>query len=359
MSSKLQRWVDLLAALLRRNFPVTFAELAREVPAYGRPDQKAEARRRMFERDKDELRGLGIPIETRDISDGELGYALARVEFYLPYLALLREGRVSPVRRSDRYGYRSLPILAFEPDELTAIADAAARVRELGVESLAADARSALRKLGHDLPLPSSKDTPRNVRIGPAGRGADGVFDLFAAALKARKRVTFTYRSMERDSSDRRVIEPYGLFFLGKHWYLAGVEPGQPVVKNFRLSRASEPEMNERAPGTPDYVIPKSFRLADHARSRQAWELGSGDVVEVTVRVARRSGVAAPLLRLGRAVTGGAELRKFQVRRPDAFVRWILGFGGAAVIVEPEGMVAEYRAAAAAALAVYEPGGAA
>jgi predicted DNA-binding transcriptional regulator YafY len=68
--------------------------------------------------------------------------------------------------------------------------------------------------------------------------------------------------------------------------------------------------------------------------------------------------VAAPLLRLGRAVAGSPGLRRFQVRRPEAFVRWILGFGGAAAIVEPAALVEEYRRVAAAALAVYEPGGA-
>ena len=60
---KIQRWIDLLAALLRRRFPAPLEELAREVPGYDTGQNKA-ALRRTFERDKDELRAFGIPIET-------------------------------------------------------------------------------------------------------------------------------------------------------------------------------------------------------------------------------------------------------------------------------------------------------
>src|SRR5215218_3261582 len=87
---KLQRWTDLLAALLRRRFPATFEELAREVPAYADADRRPEALERMFERDKDELRDFGIPIRAELSSDGEThGYRLAATDFYLPYLAVV------------------------------------------------------------------------------------------------------------------------------------------------------------------------------------------------------------------------------------------------------------------------------
>jgi proteasome accessory factor B len=69
---KIQRWIDLLAALLRRHYPATFEELIRDVPAYG-GSQSQDARRRMFERDKDELRGFGVPIETMRALDRGAG----------------------------------------------------------------------------------------------------------------------------------------------------------------------------------------------------------------------------------------------------------------------------------------------
>ncbi len=95
MAQKIQRWLDLLAALLRRNYPIPFEELIRDVPGYQDPEQAPETRRRMFERDKDELRAFGIGIKTHDLGDNETGYGLDRKEFYLPYLEVLADGRMA------------------------------------------------------------------------------------------------------------------------------------------------------------------------------------------------------------------------------------------------------------------------
>ena len=338
---KLQRWVDLLAALLRRNYPARFEELVAEVPGYN-TGQKFETRRRMFERDKDELRSFGVPIETRDVGEGELGYLLPRTGFYLPYLAVLQDGRPTTPSKVDRYGYLSLTHLTFEPDELAAVALAARRVTTLGVPQLAEEANSALRKLGHDLPTEALQqadgiDHVQRESPDPA------VFETLSEALTLRKWVTFTYRSMERDADGRRRVEPYGLFFLGHHWYLAAAEPGAAQVKNFRLSRMRDVEMNHDKEKTPDYEIPASFRLAEHARARQNWELGSGDAIEVRVRITSETGSARAARRLGEPVAGRDDLRLFRVRRPDAFCRWLLGAAGDAVPVEPPEVVATWR----------------
>src|SRR5688572_17255740 len=353
--AKLQRWVDLLAALLRRNYPAPFEEIAGDVPAYG-TGRRTEAVRRMFERDKDELRSAGIPIETRDIGDGELGYALPRANFYLPYLTLIRDGRPSKPARPGRYGYRSLPSLAFEPDELAAIAAAAHRVRALKVASLDIDVQSALRKLGHDLPVEAVAAESERIHLAGPGRAEAATFGLLSDALRSKKRVTFSYHSMGRDTSAARTVEPYGLFFLGRHWYLAGPADGDPTLKNFRLDRISAASVNAAQPGTPDYTIPRGFKLKEHARSREAWELGHGDVMEARVRVVRRTGSASALTRLGHPVSEDASLRRFQIRRMDAFVRWLMGFGGAALPVEPPELVAQFRRSVAETLAVYDPG---
>src|SRR5919205_2123572 len=106
---KLQRWIDLLVALLRRHYPVPLEQLVTEVPAYAAGQTEA-TRRRMFERDKDELREFGIPIETVTSEEGEtVGYRLRPRDFYLPYLALRAAGATRAPRKLDRYGYPSLP----------------------------------------------------------------------------------------------------------------------------------------------------------------------------------------------------------------------------------------------------------
>lgn len=349
MARKIQRWFDLLAALLRRNYPVAFEDLIRDVPAYQDPGQSFDARRRMFERDKDELRAFGIPILTRDIGDETRGYLLPRSDFYLPYLEVLREGgEARRARRVTTPGYRALPSLAFEPDELRALEEVGPRLRALGVASLLDDARSALRKLGADLPLRPPEPIPETALAA--------TFDLLADALERRKAVTFTYRSLNSHQHGERTVHPYGLFFLGHHWYLAAVEEGDTLVKNFRLSRMADATVNPRRPGTRDYDLPADFDLRVHARSKRAWELGTTDVLEAVVEIVRPTGATRTVARLGEPVPGHEHQRLFRVRRPDTFARWLLGFAGAVRPVGPAELVERYRAIAAETLALYETG---
>jgi predicted DNA-binding transcriptional regulator YafY len=352
-SPKLQRWIDLLAALLARRFPVTLEDLTREVPAYGKGQAK-EALRRMFERDKDELRAFGVRIETVTLPDGDTaGYRLSPRDFYLPYLTLMHEGRPGRPHKLDRDGYRGLPTVTFEPDELAAVADAGARVRELGDPILAEHAESALRKLAADLTLDITQ--PGVARVAPGRPAADPrVFDVLGHALEHRKRASFDYHSMGTDQTARRTVEPFGLFFLNQHWYLAARPEGEETVKNYRLSRIGGAEENPKRPGTPDYEIPATFRLREHARSRQAWELGDGDAMEATVELRRWEGAALAAARLGEPVPDRPDRRRFLLRRRDAFARWLLSFGGDLVPVAPPELVDEYRELARRTLAVYE-----
>jgi proteasome accessory factor B len=340
-SPKIQRWIDLLAALLRHHYPVTFDQLIREVPAYA-AEQKPESRRRTFERDKDELRRFGVPIETVDSDDGEpQGYRLRVRDFYLPYLAVRSQGDAQP-RKLDPYGYRSLPTLSFEPEELAAVAEAAGRVRALGDPLLAEHAESAMRKLACDLPVDSA--APADARlVPPKVRANPDLLVTLDHALEHRKRVTFRYHTMGSDSTGTRTVEPFGLFFLNQHWYLAARAPGDEVVKNFRLSRMEAVEVNDKQPNSSDYRIPPGFDLREHARSRQAWELGAGDAITATVAFRARTGAAAAALRLGEEVEGHPDRRRFRVRRPDAFARWLLSFAGDVAPIAPRELVDEFH----------------
>lgn len=340
-SPKIQRWIDLLAALLRHHYPVTFEQLIREVPAYA-AGQKDESRRRTFERDKDELRKFGVPIETVPAPDGEpRAYRLQVGNFYLPYLTVRSRAGARP-RKLDPYGYRSLPTLSFEPEELAAVVDAAARVRELGDPLLAEHAESAMRKLACDLPVDAAGREDTRL-VPPRGKPSPDLLVALDQALERRKRVTFQYWTMGSNSSGRRTVEPFGLFFLNQRWYLAARAQGEDVVKNFRLTRITGVEVSEKKPGSPDYKIPHTFDLRDHARSRQAWELGAGDAVVATVAFRARTGAAAAAFRLGEEVAGHPDQRRFRVRRADAFARWLLSFAGNLVPLAPRELVEEYH----------------
>ncbi len=199
--------------------PATLEELRRDVPAYRAHDGSALGR--MFERDKDELRTFGAPIESVTYGDPpQVGYRLRSSNFYLPFIAITTSG--PPVRRAvPPSGYRALMQFAFEPDELQAVRDAAGRVRTLGDPLLSADAESAMRKLAFELPsdaVSSESEDDEHLVTDPVDAKT---FAFLGAALIDRKTVTFDYRAPSSDSTMRRTVEPYGLIFLGAHWYLA------------------------------------------------------------------------------------------------------------------------------------------
>jgi predicted DNA-binding transcriptional regulator YafY len=262
-----------------------------------------------------------------------------------------------------QYGYNALKTLSFEPDELQALGEAGVRVRRLEVAALTELAESALRKLAFDLPTDVILREPvaayasavleaDEVTLSPRRRVSD-VFDVLDQALVKRKRVTIRYAAMAGGATTTRDVLPYGLFFLGHHWYLAARDSADGPVKNFRVSRIATAQMNDQKPGAPDYDIPATFRLTEHARSREAWQLGDTAGLEVVVRFTGASGPTAAARRLGDPVAGEPDSRRFQVRRLDVFARWLLSFAGEAEPVAPPELVEAYRALAERTLATY------
>jgi predicted DNA-binding transcriptional regulator YafY len=359
-TEKTQRLIDVTVTLLAHRFPCTFDELAKGVPAYagalsGDPRTR-DSVKRAFERDKKELRDAGIPLLTRgDEGSEDVAYSIAARDFYLPYLELVAEGVTQGPTLGKPEGYRSLPTLAFAPDELEVIADAAAKARQMGNDVLAGDAEAATRKLAFDLPLDAVQSG--DARLLPPRAAADpATLQRLGAALIQRKRVTIQYRGMSDDALTARLVEPYGLAFLGGHWYLVARDVGREALRNFRVSRIGGAVPNASKAGTADYAIPPSFRLREHAQSRQSWEIGDGSASTAVVEFEGwgvRSGGG-----LGEAIEGeashpGRVRRRFTVRRLDAFVRWLLSFAGAAHPVAPPELVVEFARQREATLALY------
>ena len=341
--AKLQRWVDLLAALLRRNHPASLEELKDDIPGYLSQENLA-ALRRAFERDKAELREFGVPIVTVTDSAGELmGYRLKRDAFYLPYLSLIQDAHRSSPEKVDRYGYRSLPELSFEADELTAVAEAARRVAHLGDPTLATLARSAMRKLAFDLPVDVAVQEVSFAYAATMGASPAEILEELDDALRRRKFITIEYHTFSSDVQKSRVVSPYGLFFLGSHWYLAAREGLTGPVKNFRVSRISSAAVNGTQPDTPDFEIPADFDLRAHSASRQAWELGDAGSIEAVVDFRGTSGPTMAARRLGDAVPDAPGKRRFRVRRLEPFTRWLLSFAGEVVPVSPDEVTSAYR----------------
>lgn len=347
---KLTRWLDLIAALLRRRLPAPFAELRPDVPAYDAPGVRPESILRTFERDKDELRALGVAIESvQEVPGGEVRYRLRAEQFYLPFLLLGEATRPDQVElrrvaRPDGPGYERIPVLTLSTDDHLALVRAALRVQGVGHPGLAADADAARRKLAVDLVDPELRATVE-VAPGAAARVAPATFDLLGRALEARKAVTFTYHSIGRDVTGTRTAQPYGLVFLAGHWYLVARDAEAGVMRRFRLSRLSEAKLVRPGTAGPEYDIPPGFDLRAHARTLPPWQLGEGEELAVTVAFRDPAGSVAPTLPEGDALEAppGMVHRRLAVRRLEPFLRWVLSHAGEAQVLAPAPAVGAWR----------------
>lgn len=351
-AQKLRRWIDLIVALLRRSGPASFDEFKGDVPAYATSRAAPESVLRTFERDKDELIAFGIPI---DVSSDDMGvrrlYRIAPGDFYLPLLHLVdAHSNETPARQRARGG-RAGDTLAFTPDELDLVIRAGRRAQQLGDAYLAAEAAGALRKLALKLTIPDD-DGRERVRVEP--QHADpAVLDLLDQALRARKLARFDYHSMGRDAHGRREVEPWGLVFVARHWYLLAKDRGVGELRRFRVRRISALEIERARPHTPDFTVPDSFDITTYARWQEAWRIGDGDATQVTVQFTGSTGVVEEAARLGAPVSGAPDHRRFEVRRAATFARWLLRLAGNARPVTPPEFVATWRELAKATASIY------
>src|SRR5271155_998129 len=88
-TSKVERLVNLVIALLSSRGYITAEKIRSSVAGYSE-SPSAEAFSRMFERDKNELRDLGIPLEVGRVSalDPTEGYRINRDAYALPPVEL-------------------------------------------------------------------------------------------------------------------------------------------------------------------------------------------------------------------------------------------------------------------------------
>ncbi len=352
--TKTQRWLDLITFLVQRHFPVPVDELMDGVPAYRARwragDGTARATvHRMFERDKDELRAAGIPIETVEYTiehgtEQATGYRLRRADFYLPYLRIVQRKTDEAVPASGGRGKRSVPAsgaegqggtgsLDLEPDQAVLAVDALHRVAALPASPFARDARSALSKLTFDLDGDVVAEAPVLYADPPGPAGTREALELLAHALARRARVRFRYHGIARGEATDRDVAAYGLLYQHGQWYLIGHDALRGAIRVFRVGRMERPEAGDAA----GYEIPADFDVASYAR-REAWELGEEEPVACDVRFefplalwAERNGKGERVEEL----PGGAAVRRFPVRQPEAFLRWLQTFLGDAVVLAP------------------------
>jgi len=242
---KLERLLNLTMTLLETARPLTANDLRARIPGY--PDGEASFRR-AFERDKESLREMGIPV-TRSIVPGSdppaEGYRIAKDEYYLR----------DP---------------GFEPDELRALHLAASAVKldtSHGVE--------ALWKLGGtvadaDDVLPAETDAATDALVALPSDPRLG--SLFSAVVE-RRSLALTYRDAER------VVDPYRLDFQRGRWYLTAYDHLRGEERNYRVDRITE----ARPEGPAGAFARPSTAIA--GGPAQPWQFDEQEPVTATVVV--------------------------------------------------------------------------
>jgi proteasome accessory factor B len=286
--SRVERVLNLLALMLDTQVPRTREEFVREVGGY--PPQ-AEANRRAFERDKEILRGMGVPITMETIGDGtEVGYRVRPDDYCLPDL------------------------------DLTADETAALRVAVSAISLGDGSGEGALMKLGG-----VGNDASAPIASLPIAPALATLFEAFRHAAV----VTFTYRS------DRRTLEPWGLSSKRGHWYVVGFDRDREAVRAFRADRI-EGDVEVGEPGA--FEVPADFRADDHIEDR-AWLMGDASPVTVRLAVDRDhlDNVVGALGADARIEPGaGADaVVEVVVTNQAAFRNFVLGFLEHVEVVEP------------------------
>jgi predicted DNA-binding transcriptional regulator YafY len=302
MQSVVERVLNLLIFLLETPRPVTADEIRHTVLGYG--EQSDDAFHRMFERDKDVLRRLGVPLkmEALDAWEVDFGYNVDPGEYALADPALTDEERValSVASRMVRLGG--------SPSGVDALLKLGGVERGIGLEPLGAD-------------------------LGP---GSEILGALFGAVTD-RRQVSFEYRRRPRS------LDPYGLAHRRGHWYLVGA--GEEGERVFRVDRIENLSVDGDLGG---FSKPRGFDVRKAVDS-QPWEAGQDPLIEAEVRFSPEVSWWAART-LGLPEPDGELVARVPVANHDAFVGWVLSFGEHAVVTSPPEMRAEVRDRVLAAL---------
>ncbi len=355
--SKTERWLNLLAFLLGRHYPAPREEILSQVSDYkedwiGGDARARESVRRKFERDKKELKDLGVvlePLKEKIVAnhvDQEVeAYQLKPRDFYLPYLRTQGRAPAHPYFLSE---------IAVTTSDLPILRRAAERIAALTDTPLGGAARSAIRKLAFDLPELS---VGSEERAFTAPTEVSAQFATLRQAVEQRRAVRCRYYTIRRDAEGERVIEPYGLMLSWGHWYCVARSSPSPEgrggqgVRTFRLDRMSDVRLLDQ-----EFTVPRDFQIATYL-NRAPWELSDDKPVTVRVRInfpQSRWVIGERLGKVIKAVTddAGSEF-EFAVRAVDPFVRWLLPMGKQALVLSPPSIKQQLEAARAALRAVY------
>ena len=294
-SAKTERLVNLTMALLGTKRYMSKSEIFRRVAGYS---GSSETKERMFERDKDDLRTLGIEIEVAShdpFFEDEVGYRI-RAELFQ-----LRE--------------------KFDSEELGLVSLALGLI---GGSDLGETTHSLNRRINS---LAVSPITPEAFRLSEIDINESGLTELLKA-LSERRTVLFKYRKEGTSKDEDRRVNPLGLSAWRGGWYLVGEDLDRDDVRVFKLSRINS-RIDTSGP-INSYVIPEDFSAKDYLVMLKPGEYS------VAVKV--RRALALNLRNSAESVTqldDDWDLLKVNFKDQEQALRELLWMGPDVVVEEP------------------------
>ena len=307
---KAERLLNLVICLMSSRQYVSADYLRQNVVGYSDSEQSVDSFKRMLERDKNELRELGIPVETgRNPLVGDEGY------------------RIKP----EHY---ALPDITLERDEAAAVAAAAALWHEPDVAVVSQTAMLKLRAAGMDAVSPDELGVTQ--AGGARSMGDERVIGALISAIDSAQAVTFTHRTARGRA--RRSLEPWGVVTNRGRWYVVGHDLDRAATRTFRISRI-EDVATASDPGQVHVPADADLNaLVEAAVSRAAAD--SGEQARIWLAADRAHGLRRMASSIEpRSLDGEpGDVAVIDVQSRSSLVRAILGAGADAVVLEPEGL---------------------
>ena len=297
VSRKTERLVNLTIALLATKRYITKSEIFRTVDGYEGSDESKE---RMFERDKDDLRNLGIEIEVGTFDplfEDESGY------------------RIKP----ENYQFQLGEVNAQEISLLSLAAEAW-RGASMGPSAL-----SALNKL-HAIGIES--DTELLLDLAPAIINQDSNLAIAISAITSKTVLSFSYLNEDLQSQSR-ALEPYAVTSRYGHWYIFGDDLDRKASRLFRLDRVSGELKLQGKSG--------AFEIPTEVDVNSAFAKSS-DLSTAVIFLRDGRGLNLRSRGLQSVVTNapvGWEALKMEYRDRERFIEEILWYGNDVIVSEP------------------------
>lgn len=305
--------MNLVIALLSTRAFIT-AERIRET-VYGYADSPSdEAFSRMFERDKNELRDLGIPLETGRVSqfDPTEGYRINREAYALPAVELTADEAAAVAVATQLWE---------SPELITATQGALLKLRAAGIEIDAVDSAFSI----------------TSTAALPGLRGSEEVLGILLSAIDSGHAVQFSHRPSRSDPYTTRTVEPWGIVTDRGRWYLVGHDRLRDAPRTFRLSRIGADVAPIGPPGAvtkPDDVNLRELVM------RVVSEPPTGTKARVWVADGRATALRRQATVVGALTLGdraGDEIA-VEIGMNDRLAREIASYGADAVALEPQSL---------------------